>query len=162
MDGASSTPALDYPALMRAALVGVVRGVLARVADEGLPGDHHFFLTFGTEEDGVEVPQALRKQFPDEITIVLQHQFWNLTVDDAGFAVTLRFAGKPERLVVPWPALRAFVDPSVEFGFRLQPAKGEDEDGPATAKPASGATAASPSPDAPTDGKVVAFRRRSD
>ena len=67
------------------------------------------------------MPAPLRKQFPSEVTIVLQHQFWNLAVDDAGFSVTLRFSGRPERLVVPWPALRAFVDPSVEFGFRLQP-----------------------------------------
>ena len=123
MDGVSEAPAFDYPALMRAALVGVVRTVLARAAEEGLPGEHHFYLTFGTGDAGVEVPPSLRRQFPGEMTIVLQHQFWNLAVDDAGFSVTLRFSGRPERLVVPWPALRAFVDPSVEFGFRLQPAE---------------------------------------
>ena len=122
MDGATEAPAFDYPALMRGALVGVVRTVLARAAEEGLPGEHHFYLTFGTGDVGVEVPAPLRKRFPDEMTIVLQHQFWNLAVDDAGFSVTLRFSGRPERLVVPWPALRAFMDPSVEFGFRLQPA----------------------------------------
>jgi uncharacterized protein len=122
MDGAAEAPPFDYPALMRGALVGVVRTVLARAAEEGLPGEHHFYLTFGTGDAGVEVPAPLRKRFPDEMTIVLQHQFWNLAVDDAGFSVTLRFSGRPERLVVPWPALRAFVDPSVEFGFRLQPA----------------------------------------
>ena len=94
MDGVSEAPAFDYPALMRAALVGVVRTVLARVADEGLPGEHHFYLTFGTGDDGVEVPPSLRRQFPDEMTIVLQHQFWNLAVDDAGFSVTLRFSGQ--------------------------------------------------------------------
>ena len=133
MDGVSEAPAFDYPALMRAALVGVVRTVLARAAEEGLPGEHHFYLTFGTGDAGVEVPPSLRRQFPSEMTIVLQHQFWNLAVDDAGFSVTLRFSGRPERLVVPWPALRAFVDPSVEFGFRLQPAAEEspaDADAP--------------------------------
>jgi hypothetical protein len=166
MDGASSTPALDYPALMRAAPVGVGRSVLARVADEGLPGDHHFYLTFGTGDDGVEVPATLRRQFPDETTIVLQHQFWNLAVDDAGFAVTLRFAGRPERLVVPWPALRAFADPSVEFGFRLQPPKeGEtDERAESARTPAADAGPRPAAEDAPAeakaDSKVVAFRRK--
>jgi hypothetical protein len=158
MDGASEGPALDYPALMHTALVGVVRTVLARVADEGIPGDHHFYLTFRTAEPGVEVPALLRKQFPDEVTIVLQHQFWNLAVDDAGFSVTLRFSGKPERLVVPWPAMRAFVDPSVEFGFRLQPVRAEAAGEPAAETAATpSALAATPEPRA--DAKVVAFRR---
>lgn len=154
MDGAPETPDIDYPGLMRGALAGVVRTVLARVAEEGLPGDHHFFLTFGTADEGVEVPAVLRKQFPEEVTIVLQHQFWNLAVDDAGFAVTLRFGGKPERIVVPWPAMRAFVDPSVEFGFRLQAAAGPVESAAGEAATGKGA------PDPAGDGKVVAFRRK--
>jgi hypothetical protein len=101
------------------------------------------------------------------MTIVLQHQFWNLAVDEAGFAVTLRFSGKPERLVVPWPALRAFADPSVELGFRLQPAVGDTVDASGTG------AVARPSPEAPdgqgggrsaepADTKVVAFRRKPD
>jgi hypothetical protein len=157
MEGAPES-GFDYPALMRAALVGVVRTVLARVADEGLPGEHHFYLTFGTGEEGVEMPAAVRRQFPDEMTIVLQYQFWNLAVDDAGFSVTLRFGGKPERLVVPWPALRAFADPSVEFGFRVQSAVGDSDSGaPAENAAPTGGSAA---PDPVADGKVVAFRKK--
>ncbi len=112
---------IDYAALVLAALRDVVRGVLGRVAASGLPGDHHFLLSFGTAEDGVEIPERLRRQFPDEMTIVLQHQFWGLEADDRGFAVTLRFGGARERLVVPWSALRSFADPSAGFGLRLRP-----------------------------------------
>lgn len=170
MDGAASTPGFDYPALMTDALTGLVRRVLARVAEEGLPGEHHFFLTFGTSEEGVELPAALRRQFPAEMTIVLQHQFWNLAVDDDGFTVTLRFGGRPERVVVPWGALRAFADPSAEFGFRLRAGASEPEDAGEAAKappPPVPPTAerASPGPgesQPPADSKVVAFRRRPD
>jgi hypothetical protein len=122
VDGSEADAGIDYQGLMRSALRDVVRRVLAHVAEHGLPGEHHLYLTFATAHDGVELPAGLRRQHPDEMTIVLQHQFWNLAADDAGFAVTLRFSGRPERLVVPWPALRAFADPSVDFGFRLQPA----------------------------------------
>jgi len=156
MDGAASTPGFDYPALMTDALTGLVRRVLERVAEEGLPGEHHFLLTFGTSDEGVGVPAALRRQFPAEMTIVLQYQFWNLTVDDAAFAVTLRFGGKPERVVVPWGALRAFADPSAEFGFRLRAGAKETEDVAEGARP--GPVASQP----PADSKVVAFRRRPD
>jgi hypothetical protein len=112
---------IDYTELMRAAVLGVVRQVLSRAAAEGLPGEHHLYLTFGTAEEGVVVSPRLRQQFPEEMTIVLQHQYWGLQVDEQGFAVTLRFGGAPERLVVPWPALRTFVDPSVGFGLQLRP-----------------------------------------
>jgi hypothetical protein len=165
-------PGIDYAALMRDALRGVVRQALALAAAEGLPGDHHFFLTFGTAEEGVLLPARLLRQFPAEITIVLQHQYWNLAVDDAGFAVTLRFGGAPERLVVPWPALRAFADPSVGFGLRLQPG-GDVEQETAPAVVADAADSAPP-PDAQAEtappaepvepSNVVdfgAFRRRS-
>jgi hypothetical protein len=170
MDGAASTPGFDYPALMTDALAGLVRRVLARVADEGLPGEHHFFLTFGTSDEGVELPAALRRQFPAEMTIVLQHQFWNLAVDDAGFTVTLRFGGRPERVVVPWGALRAFADPSAEFGFRLRAGAKETEEAAEAAKAPHAEAAAkaertSPGPGEsppPADSKVVAFRRRPD
>ena len=110
----------DYPVLLRGALVGLVRGLIDRVAEEGFPGDHHFLLTFGTTELGVEMSSRLRKRYPEEMTIVLQHQFWNLTANDDGFKVTLRFGGNPEPLTVPWSALRAFADPSSGFGLRLQ------------------------------------------
>jgi hypothetical protein len=165
MDGAATASAFDYPALMTEALTGLVRRVLARVAEDGLPGEHHFFLTFGTSDDGVDLPAALRRQFPDEMTIVLQHQFWNLTVDDAAFAVTLRFGGKPERVVVPWSALRAFADPSAEFGFRLRATATDptaaDGEGDAASRPAPVRGA---SEEAGERSKVVdigPFRRRS-
>ena len=120
----------DYPLLLRGALVGLVRRLIERVAEDGFPGDHHFLLTFGTSESGVEMSPRLRKRFPEEMTIVLQHQFWNLVADDNGFKVTLRFGGNPEPLTVPWSALRAFADPSSGFGLRLQAdadAHGESE-----------------------------------
>jgi hypothetical protein len=172
VDGSDANAGFDYAALVRAALRDVVRGVLARAADEGLPGDHHFYLTFGTGDDGVELAPRLRRQFPDEMTIVLQHQYWNLTVDESGFAVTLRFGGAPERLVVPWAALRSFADPSVGFGLQLQPAPVPADSGQAPQADATrtvpAAEAPAPEPGAPgagEDGKVVdlgAFRRRSD
>jgi hypothetical protein len=148
----------DYPALVRAALLGVVRQVLARTADEGLPGEHHLYLTFGTADEGVEVPAHLRRQYPDEITIVLQHQFWNLAADEHGFAVTLRFGGKPERLVVPWASLRGFADPSVEFGFRLVAPAGEAEEqaGPVPAATTATKPTAADTP-AAEPAKVVRF-----
>jgi hypothetical protein len=159
-------PGIDYPALMRAALLDVVREVLARVAASGLPGDHHFLLSFGTAEDGVVMPQRLRRQFPDELTIVLQHQFWGLEVDASGFSVTLRFSGSPERLVVPWSALRTFADPSVGFGLRLRPEREPDAastpERPQTTPPAE-ASPAEAAPPPPRRGKVVdlgSFRRK--
>jgi hypothetical protein len=169
-------PGIDYAALMRAAILDVVRQILARAAASGLPGDHHFLLSFGPAEDGVVIPQRLRKQFPDEMTIVLQHQFWGLEVDERGFSVTLRFGGAPERLVVPWSALRTFADPSVGFGLRLRPeeesvaAMAPEAGGvpgraaaarPPEAKPSdrSGAHTSTPQPDKVID--FSSFRRKS-
>jgi hypothetical protein len=108
---------IDYPGLLRRATLGLVREALELAASEGLPGEHHFFLTFRTTEEGVELPASLARQYPDTMTIVLQHQFWNLDVGDEGFAVTLRFGGQHERLRVPWDALTSFLDPSVPFGL---------------------------------------------
>ncbi len=116
---------IDYAGQVRAALLGVVRNVLARAATEGVPGEHAFYLTFATKEPGVELAPRLRQQFPEEMTIVLQHQFWKLSVDDAGFSVTLRFAGSPERVAVPWHAVRAFVDPAVRFGLQFPAGSGD-------------------------------------
>ncbi|MGE0748352.1 MAG: SspB family protein [Rhodospirillales bacterium] len=109
----------DYPAMVQRALVGVVREALSRVAADGLPGAHHFYLTFRTGDDGVEVPAQLRARFPDEMTIVLQNKFWGLEVEGDHFAVTLSFGGRSERLVVPFAALTGFADPSVNFGLRF-------------------------------------------
>lgn len=111
------TEGIDYPGLLRRATLGLVREALELAASEGLPGEHHFFVTFRTAEEGVEIPTSLARQYPDTMTIVLQHQYWNLDVGDEGFAVTLRFGGQHERLRVPWDALTAFLDPSVPFGL---------------------------------------------
>ena len=110
---------IDYGALLQRALRSVVRVVLERTVREGLPGDHHFYLSLRTDHAGTQVPPFLRHRFPEEITVVLQHQFRDLIVDDEGFAVTLRFDGMPARLVVPWEAVVAFFDPTAEFGLRF-------------------------------------------
>jgi hypothetical protein len=128
---------LQFDRLMEEALLqGVVRKALSFFAERGIVGQHHFYITFRTGEPAVQIPDHLRARYTPEMTIVLQHQFWGLEVDDAGFAVTLSFEGKHERLKVPWAAVVAFVDPSVQFG--LQFTRGE------AAKP--GAEAAKPEP----------------
>ena len=110
---------MGYPELMERALKGVVRAALDLIADDGLPGEHQLYITFRTEAPGVDITPRLKAQYPDEMTIVLQHQFWGLETDDDGFEVTLSFGGISERLVVPWDAMIGFVDPSVEFGLRF-------------------------------------------
>lgn len=111
---------IDYQQLAREALRDVVRRVLARTAEEGLPGEHHFYLTFDTHHPGVDVSESIRNVYPKEMTIVLQHQFWDLVVDEEGFAVTLRFGGAKQRVFVPFAALKTFVDPAAEFGLNLE------------------------------------------
>jgi hypothetical protein len=110
---------IDYGTLLQRALRSVVRVVLERTVREGLPGEHHFYLSLRTDHPRTQVPPFLRQRFPEEITVVLQHQFRDLSVDDDGFAVTLRFDGMPARLVVPWDAVVAFFDPTAEFGLRF-------------------------------------------
>lgn len=112
-------PSLDYERLLQDALRGLVRRVLAQVAEDGLPGAHHFYLSFATQAPGVELPSSLRQQHPDELTIVLQHQFANLVVDDDAFSLTLYFSGRPCSLTVPFAALIAFSDPAASFGLRF-------------------------------------------
>ena len=111
--------AIDYAKLLQRALRSVVREVLARTAREGLPGEHHFYLSLRTDDPRTQLPAFLRQRFPEEITVVLQHQYDDLVVDEDGFAVTLRFDGAPARLVVPWAAVVAFFDPTAEFGLRF-------------------------------------------
>jgi len=110
---------LDYPLLVREALLEVPRRALLRVAREGLPGEHHFYVSFRTDHPGVSVSPGLKARHPQEMTIVLQHQYWDLAVGDEAFSVTLRFAGAPERVHVPFAALTAFADPAAEFGLRF-------------------------------------------
>ena len=118
---------IDYGRLMHGAMRGLIRDVLSDVAEKGLPGEHHFFITFDTQHPGVDIAPWLRERYPDEMTIVMQHWFDALEVDDEGFAVTLSFGNQPERLVVPFDALRTFVDPSVEFGLRFESPEAEDD-----------------------------------
>ncbi len=118
---------IRYDILTQEALRGVVRTVLADVAAKGLPGDHHFYITFDTCAEGVHISPRLQAQYPTEMTIVLQHQFWDLIVTDDSFEVGLSFKGVPERLVVPLSAIKSFVDPSVQFGLQFAVATEEAE-----------------------------------
>jgi hypothetical protein len=120
LTSAMATDYIRYDILAQAALRGVVRTVLADVAKKGLPGEHHFKITFATTAPGVRLSERMRGQYPDAMTIVLQHQFWDLMVDDDGFEVGLSFGGIPERVAVPFDAVTAFFDPAVQFGFQFE------------------------------------------
>lgn len=109
----------DYPRWMRDALRQVARRALAEVAERGLIDDHHFYLSFHTDRPDVEIPGFLRERFPEEMTVVIQHQFWDLEVDDEAFAVGLSFSGRSARIRVPFAALTTFLDPAAEFGLRF-------------------------------------------
>jgi hypothetical protein len=111
---------IRYDLLTQQALRGVVRNVLMDAAKKGLPGDHHFFITFDTHADGVKMSERLRAQHPKEMTIILQHQFWDLVVNDYGFEVGLSFGGITERLNIPFEAVKGFFDPSVQFGLQFE------------------------------------------
>ena len=118
---------IDYGNLMHQAMRGLIRTILEDVAQNGLPGAHHFFITFDTTTPGVAIADWLRERYPAEMTVVLQHWFSGLEVTEDGFSVTLNFGNQPEPLVIPFDAVRTFVDPSVEFGLRFE-TRGEDED----------------------------------
>lgn len=110
---------LRYDAMVENALRGVVRRALSYAAERGLPGDHHFYVSFRTNHPGVDIPAQLRARYPTEMTIVLQHQFWGLDVGEEAFGVTLSFSDVPERLTIPFSAISAFADPSVRFGLQF-------------------------------------------
>jgi hypothetical protein len=128
---------IRYDLLVRGALRNVVRDVLADVARNGVPGDHHFYVAFDTRVEGVRISSRLRAQYPEEMTIVLQHQFWDLVVTDAGFEVGLSFNNIPERLAVPFDALKGFADPSVQFGLEFEVATEKPSESGDTQQPAS-------------------------
>jgi hypothetical protein len=111
---------IRYDLLTQEALRGVLRTVLSDAAKNGLPGDHHFFVTFDTCAESVRLSQRMRAQYPKEMTIVLQHQFWDLSISDDSFEVGLSFGGVPERLSIPFAAVKGFFDPSVEFGLQFE------------------------------------------
>ncbi len=164
---------LRYDRMVEDALRSVVRKALSEAGQRGLPGDHHFYITFHTERPGVGIADWLRQQYPQEMTIILQHQFWDLMVDEERFAVTLSFGGRHERLTVPLEAVTRFADPSVKFGLQFEATEDEDE---AEGKPRATVTAKPERPrevpalltseaasESPKSGEVVAldsFRKK--
>ena len=137
---------MRYDLLAQDALRGVVRSALARVARDGLPGDHHLFIAIDTRHPATQLSDKLRRKYPEEITIVLQHQFWNLEVRESEFSVELTFDNVLEKLVVPFTAVKGFFDPAVQFGlqFEIKPA----DEGDVTAKTSAAGMAGEP-PSAP-------------
>jgi len=119
---------IDYGNLMHQAMRGLIRTVLKDVQDSGLPGAHHFFITFDTTHPGVKIAEWLTQRYPDEMTVVMQHWYENLDVGDDGFSVTLNFGDAPEPIYIPYDAIKTFVDPSVEFGLRFEAAEDSDDD----------------------------------
>ena len=111
---------IDYGNLMHRAMRGLIQQVLEKVAKTGLPGNHHFFVTFDTMHPDVEIADWLSDRYPGEMTVVIQHWFANLDVTDEGFTITLNFGDNPETLYIPYDAIKTFVDPSVEFGLRFE------------------------------------------
>jgi hypothetical protein len=141
---------IRYDLLTQQALRGVVRTVLIDAAKKGLPGDHHFYISFDTQADGVKISERLLAQYPEQMTVILQHQFWDLIVTERGFEVGLSFGGIPEKLGVPFDAITGFFDPSVRFGLQFEEvAEGEPQQAPANVqeKPAR-KKRATPPPDA--------------
>ena len=143
-----ATDHIRYDVLARDALRGVLRRVLSDAAEHGLPGEHHFFITFLSKADGVKLSPRLLAQYPEEMTIILQHQFWDLVVTEDRFEVGLSFGGIPERLVIPFAAIKSFFDPSVQFGLQFEPQEAAETAGAklpaAPPSPALSATTAEP------------------
>jgi uncharacterized protein len=135
---------IRYDILVQDALRGMVRDVLADAARKGLTGDHHFFITFDTTAEGVRLSDRLREQYPEEMSIVLQHQFWDLKVTDKAFEVGLSFGGVAERLYIPFAAIKGFADPSVQFGLQFEELTASPNEGGAKAESAAEPQAAPP------------------
>ncbi|MSP20423.1 MAG: hypothetical protein EXQ93_02615 [Alphaproteobacteria bacterium] len=142
---------IGFAQLVEDALRGVVREALRKVGREGLPGEHHFYITCRTHYSGVKLPVYLKERFPEEITLVLQNQFWGLDVADDHFAVNLTFSGKSERLRVPFAAVTGFVDPSIDFGLQFKPT---------TPALAAAAVAPTPTPPPKADAKPAADKAK--
>jgi len=150
---------LDYHAMVQRALRAVLREALTVAAEEGLPEGHHFYVSFRSGDPGVLLPGFLRDRFPDEVTIILQHQFWDLEVDDEGFSVTLNFDATHHRVGAPWEAVTAFIDPEAEFALRFGAPREAGEAG-AEGEGAEAATAPG-APDATAEVvNISAFRKK--
>jgi hypothetical protein len=161
-----ATDHIRYDVLARDALRGVLRHVLTDAAEHGLPGEHHFFITFLSTAEGVKLSPRLLAQYPEEMTVILQHQFWDLVVTEDRFEVGLSFGGIPERLVVPFNSIKSFFDPSVQFGLQFEPQETADEM-PASANlpavpPAPALPATAPVAEAPPKGNEGATVVRID
>ena len=146
-----STDLIRYDLRVQEALRGVVRRVLTDAAKDGISGDHHFYISFATQAEGVRLSSRLRQQYPERMTIVLQHQFWDLNVSEQGFEVGLSFKNVPERLYVPFDALMEFYDPSVQFGLKFEnvsdaPESAESEPAKPEAKQSPASVPALPKP----------------
>jgi hypothetical protein len=142
--------ALRYDEMVEEALRGVVRKALSEAAEHGLPGAHHFYITFETDHPHVAIADHLKSRYPEEMTIVLQHQFWGLEVEESRFSVTLSFNDRHERLTVPFEAVTAFADPAVKFGLRFE----RQEDGSPAAAASPSATNLPEEAPAPADAVV--------
>jgi uncharacterized protein len=164
---------IRYDILAQEALRGVVRKVLSEVAKTGLPGEHHFFISFATRAPGVRISQRLLDQYDKEMTIVLQNQFWDLKVTETALEVGLSFDGHPETLIIPFSAIKGFFDPSVQFGLQFDPAaapsaqtppaKTVEPPTPLPTRPATPAAADEDAPEPPPGEKVVSldsFRKK--
>jgi hypothetical protein len=127
---------IRYEKLVEDALRGVVRAALEEVADHGLPGAHHFYITFRTDAPGVEIPDYLHEKYPSEMTVVMQYQFWDLLVEEDFFSITLSFNNVGENMVIPFAAITGFADPSVKFGLQFHTPESEaaEEDPPVSKK----------------------------
>lgn len=157
-----ATDLIRYDVLARDALRGVLRQVLKDAAEQGLPGEHHFYITFLSTAEGVKISPRLLSQYPTEMTVILQHQFWDLVVTDDRFEVGLSFNGIPERLVIPFTSIKSFFDPSVQFGLQFEPAEDSAEaTSPApeplasATTPAADETASTDEPAKPSEGAEV-------
>ncbi len=126
---------IDYGNLMHRAMRGLIQEVLSDIRDNGLPGSHHFFITFDTTHPDARLADWLKERYPAEMTVVIQHWFDDLEVTDAGFSVTLNFGDAPETLYVPYDAIETFVDPSVEFGLRFETQEEDENTGEAPVFP---------------------------
>ena len=131
---------IRYDLMVQDALRGVVRKVLTEAAREGLPGEHHFYITFRTHAPGVRLSTRMREKYPEEMTVILQHQFWDLSVTEQNFEVGLSFGGVSERLLIPFEAITGFFDPSVQFGLKFEvveatPEQGANDTAPVKTKP---------------------------
>ena len=142
---------IPYDAIVQDTLRQVVRRVLELVAAQGLPGQHHFYVAFRTCAPGVDIPRHLLERYPDEMTIVIQHRYWDLKVDDDGFQIGLSFNQVPARLRIPYAALTGFFDPAVNFALQFQPAE--------AGAPAAAEAADEPDPAVPAGDNVVALDR---